>query len=108
MGFTFKTTSSYKLAKYLVPLLTPLSLSKYCVTNSSSFSKEVCGLDLVTDNSFMASLDVESLYTNVRLLESINICINRVLGVNSETFAGFTVKLFLETLAYPSLSQPHM
>ena len=96
--FAAYSTPSYKLAKYLVPLLTPLSLSKYCITNSSSFSREICGLKFLSSNSFMASIDVESLYTNVPLVESINICVNRAFGGNSGNFAGFTVKLFRETL----------
>ena len=83
---------------YLVPLLMLFSSSKYCVTYSSSFSKEICGLKFISDNCFMASLEVESLYTNVPLLVSNNICVSRVFSVSSENFAGATVKLFRENL----------
>ena len=59
------STPSYRLARYLVPLLTPFSLSKYCIAKSSSYSKQISELNLISGNSFMAFLDVESLYTNV-------------------------------------------
>ena len=88
----------YNLAKYFVPLLTPFALSKYYVTNSSSFSKEICELNFASGDSFMILLNIENLHINVPLLESINICVSRMFAVDSESFAGFTVNLFRETL----------
>ena len=96
--FAAYSTPTYKLAKFLVPLLTPFSLSQYCVKNSASFAKEICGLDFITRDSYMASLDIESLYTNVPLLETINICLERVFTSGCDSVAGFTRKLLRETV----------
>ena len=41
------------------------------VKNSFEFSKEICGQN---PEYFMASLDVESLFTNIPLEETIKIC----------------------------------
>ena len=55
-------TPLYKLAKYLLPILSPLTVNDYTVKDSFTFAKEVINFD---HNLFMASLDVESLFTNI-------------------------------------------
>ena len=57
-----------KLAKYLVLNLPPLPVNDYTVKNSFTFAKEVISFD---HNLFMASLDVESLFTNIPVDETI-------------------------------------
>ena len=60
-------TPVYKLAKYLVPLLSPLTVNDYTVKYSFTFAKEVINFEY---NLFMASLDLESLFTNIPVDET--------------------------------------
>ena len=62
---------SYNLAKFLVPLIEPITKNNFTVKNSFEFSKEICKQN---PEYFMASLDVESLFTNIPLDETIKIC----------------------------------
>ena len=64
-------TQSYKLAKFLVPLIEPITKNNFTVKNSFEFSKEICEQN---SEYFMDSLDVESLFTNILLEETIKIC----------------------------------
>ena len=66
-------TPTYKLAKYLLPFLTPLTRNEYTITDSFHFAEEICKQD---PNLYMASLDVDSLFTNIPLDETIDICID--------------------------------
>ena len=65
-------TSAYKLAKFL-PFLTPLTGNGYTVTDSFHFAEEICKQD---SNLYMASLGVDSLFTNIPLDETVDTCIN--------------------------------
>ena len=65
-------TPTYKLAKYLLPFLTPLTQNEYTITDSFHFAEEICKQD---PNLYMASLDLNSLFTNIPLNET-NICID--------------------------------
>ena len=66
-------TPTYKLAKFLVPIFSPLTSNEFSVHDSFSFSDEVPSF---CPDHFMASLDVESLFTNIPLNEVIDICID--------------------------------
>ena len=57
-----------KLTKYLVPILSPLTVNDYTVKDSFTFAKEVINF---AHNLFMASPDVESLFTNIPVDETI-------------------------------------
>ena len=57
---------TYKLAKNLVSILSPLTVNEFSVHDSFSFVGEVSSF--FPDN-FIASLDVKSLYTNIPLNE---------------------------------------
>ena len=65
-------TPGYNVAKFLIPILEPLTHNEFTVKDSFSFAKEI-----ITYNSslFMASLDVESLFTNIPLHETIKNCV---------------------------------
>ena len=54
--------------EFLVPVLSPLTINDYTVKDSFSFVKEVVNFD---HSLFMASLDVESLFTNFPIDETI-------------------------------------
>ena len=66
-------TPTYKLVKYLVPVLELLTTNKYTVKDSFKFSTEIVEQD---SNNFMGSLDIDSLFTNILLEETIEICTN--------------------------------
>ena len=67
---------NYNLAKYLSSLIAPLLHSKYSVKDSFSFVEELRSFDF---NKFLISFDVESLFTNIPLNETIDIAINLIL-----------------------------
>ena len=64
-----KNPSDY-IAKHLVPILEPIKTNKFTIKNSFKFAREIIEQD---SRLFMASLDVESLFTNIPLEETINI-----------------------------------
>ena len=67
---------AYKLAKFLVLVLSDISLqNKFTVKDSFIFV-----YDILTQNSdlHMASLDVDALFTNIPLDETINICAKKL------------------------------
>ena len=62
---------TYKIAKFLVPTLGCLTIKEFTVKNSFSFAKE----SVEQDSSFyMGRFYVESLFINIPLEETINIC----------------------------------
>ena len=72
-------TPVYKLAKYLVPIFSPLTVNDYTVKDSFTFAKEVINVE---HNLFMASLDVESLFTNIPIDESIKNAVDNLFSSN--------------------------
>ena len=73
-------TPTYRLAKNLNTLLTPYIPSKYRVQSSSDFLRIVRSS---TPEGTIASLDVESLFTNVPVEETIGMICDRVYRDNS-------------------------
>ena len=61
-------TSTYSLAKYLNPILSPLTTNEFTATSSFIFAEGVVNYD---HNLYMVSLAVESLFTNIPLEETI-------------------------------------
>ena len=72
-------TPTYLLAKYLNPILSPLTTNEFTVKNSFNFAEEVGNYD---HNPYMASVDVESLFTNISLEETIKNCVNDLFSNN--------------------------
>ena len=66
-------TPTYKLSKFLVPILKPLTTNESTVKDSFHFPEEI--VDQQHD-LFMGSLDVDSLFTNIPLEQTIEICTN--------------------------------
>ena len=66
-------TSTYKLAKYLVSILKSCTSTEYTVKDSFAFSGEIAEQDF---EFFMEALNVDSLFTNVPLEKTIDICTN--------------------------------
>ena len=74
-------TPSYKLAKFLVPLLTPLTSNDFTIKDSFSFAEEVSSFNCAY---YMTSFDIESLFTNIPLEETINICVDKLFENNTK------------------------
>ena len=73
-------TSTYKWAKFFVPLLRHLTSNEFTLKDSFEFTKIICDQDA---RFFMASLDVDYLFTNVPPEETINICVFELFKSNS-------------------------
>ena len=67
------------LAKYLNPILLPLTTNEFTMKNSLDFAEEVFNYD---HNLYMASLDIESLFTNIPLEETIKNCVSDLFSNN--------------------------
>ena len=63
------------------PILEPLTYNEFTIKDSFNFAKEVTTYD---SSLYMASLDVESLLTNISLNETINSCVLMI----------YTIKIF--------------
>ena len=75
-------TRTYKLGKVFVPLLEPLTNDQYTIRDSFCFSEELKHFDL---SLTMASFDAESLFTDISLQETIDLCVENLLN-NKEYF----------------------
>ena len=72
-------TPVYKFAKYLVSILSPLTVNDCSVKDFFSLAKEVINFD---HNLFMASLDVELLFTNIPVDETIKNTVDDLFSSN--------------------------
>ena len=68
---------NFNLSKSITNMLFPISNNVYSVINSKAFVEEIKLIDNC-QNSFMCSLDIESLYTNIPVNETINIILDRL------------------------------
>ena len=75
-------TRTYKVAKSLVPVLSFLTSNEFWIHDSFSLADEVSSF---CPDHFMASVNVESLFTNIPLNEDIDICIDDLLCDNNTT-----------------------
>ena len=73
-------TPPFKLAKFILPILEPLTTNKYTVKDSFNFATGTVEQD---SSNFMGSLDIDSIFTNIPLEETIKICTNIFLKNNS-------------------------
>ena len=88
-------TPTYKLAKFLVRILKPLTINEFTVKDSSHFAEEI--VDQQHD-LFMGNLDVDSLFTDITLEETIEICTNELFK-ESETVQTLSKTEFKEVLS---------
>ena len=68
-------TGTYCRAKLFVPLLKCFTMNEYTLKDSYEFVKDITNQN---SNCFMASLDVDSFFTNVPLDKTIKICIDEL------------------------------
>ena len=77
--FSAINTPGYNLAKFLIPILEPLTHNEFTVKDSFSFAKEITNYG---SSLFMSSLIVVSLFTNIPLKETINKCVSDLQNKN--------------------------
>ena len=68
-------TPTNNLAKFCDQLLKPLTSNGYTIKDSFSFAKEVLDFDA---SCFMASFHIKSLFTNIPLTETLNLCVQNL------------------------------
>ena len=90
-------TTSYNLSQYLVPLLSDLSTNEFTIKNSYDFANYVNSLE---DSSkyIMCSFDIESLFTNIPLDETIEVIISQLFPDATSTFHNFNKSEFKSLL----------
>ena len=64
-------TPTDKIAKFLVSMLEPLTTNEYTIKDSITFAEELKNFD---SKLVMASFDIESLFTNIPLQGTIDLC----------------------------------
>ena len=69
------STPTYKLAKFLVPVLSDKTQNEFTVKDFVAF---VDGILTQDKDLHMANLDVDTLFTNIPLDETIDICVKKV------------------------------
>ena len=72
--------------------------NEYSVKNSSSFVSELLSNNFQADNLYMTSYDVENLYTNVPLRETVNIIVNKIFINADSSFIGLSKICFTKLL----------
>ena len=87
-------TPTYKLAKVLVPILKPLTTNEFTVNDLFYFADEIVD----QQNDLFMGLDVDSLFTNISLEETIEICITELFK-ESETVEGLSKTEFKRILS---------
>ena len=68
---------NYNLSKFLGELLSPYINTNYSPKDSFTFVKEL--KEVSVDNCFLVSFDVESLFTNIPLEETINLAVDTII-----------------------------
>ena len=79
-------TPTYNPTKYLVSILKPFTTNEFIVKDSFHFAEEIVDQQL---DFFMGNLDVDSLFTNTPLEETIGVCKNKLFK-ESETVEGLS------------------
>ena len=88
-------TPTCKIPNFFVPLLAPLTSNECTIKDSFSFSEELLTFDY---NLVMASFDIESLFTNIHLKETIDLCVD-ILFSNTTNTDAITKDYFHELLS---------
>ena len=70
-------TPPYRLAKFFVPVLSNLTQNKFILKDSFEFPDDIRKQNA---DLFMPSFDIDSLFTNLPLEETIEICVKKLTG----------------------------
>ena len=93
---SFKT-HNYNLAKFLIPYIDKYAKNEFTLVNSYEFFNDVKGLN-IDEESFIVSLDIASLYTNVPINETKDILTTLIYENENESFRGMPKKDFRKFL----------
>ena len=77
-------------------LLSPITTNEYTINDSFGFAKEICSKNF--GPCVMASFDVKSLFTNIPLKETVQICVNSLFN-NDYYTNGFSRQQFHKLLS---------
>ena len=88
-------TPSYKIAKYLVPILSEFTKNNFVAKDSFDFAQKVREQN---PDLFMASFDIDSLFTNVPLDETIELCVKKLFNKRKK-YKGFSRDQFKKLLS---------
>ena len=91
-------TDTYKWANFFVLLLKPFTSNNYTFKDSFDFAKDITQQ---SSKLVMASLDVDSLFTNVPLDETVEIFVNELFK-SSQKVSGLNKQQVLEMLSLTS------
>ena len=94
------TTPTYLLAKYFNPIFSPLTTKEFTVKNSFDFAEEDVNFD---HNIYIASLGVESLFTNIPLEKTIKNCVNNLFS--NKFFSGKLSRKDLYDILKPATTE---
>ena len=94
--FSALNTPSFNLCKFFVPILEPLTKSQYTLKNSYEFAN--CINESKFNNCTIASFDIESLFTNIPVDETIDIILESFFE-NNNTFMNFSRDQFKKLLS---------
>jgi hypothetical protein len=94
---------NFKLAKHLVPLLSPLTTNQYSVKNSFEYSSFIISQN---SNKFLVSFDVESLFTNIPIHETINIILDKLFPTADHIYHNYS-KIQFKTLLELAVCDTH-
>ena len=107
-------SSQHELAKFLTALLQPVLelYSTNCINDSFSFA-EMIQLEVNSNDSILCSFDICSLFTNVPLMETIEICIETLYDSHLSTpvlmkTATTLVKFSFNNIMYQKMDQVAM
>ena len=97
-------TPTYKLAEFLAPMLEPLTTNECTIKDPFIFSEELQSFD---SKLAMVSFDIESLFTNITLQETIELCVENLF--KDRTHVDNLSKYSFDPLAkfLPTLSRNH-
>ena len=90
-------TPSYKLAKWLVRSLSGLTINENTLKNTYDLCDKICHLNN-SNNMYFASFDIESLFTNIPLEETIKIIIESLFPEDDSTYEDFNKTEFEDIL----------
>ena len=97
---------NHNMAKFLVKILQPISVNQYSCRDTHSFVNDIKGLKF--GSSFICSFDVESLFTNVPVKETIDICCQKLYHDTRFTTPDIPEKLFREMLERCATNTPFL
>ena len=101
--FAAYNTASYKLAKFLVTILSPLATNDYNIENSYSFVNSISQVNNA-DKLYMVTFDVEKLFTNTPVYETIDICLKYLFPASNSVVLGLSKDFFKTLLEHSVLN----